>query len=110
MHCGRFMAAPLTRREMLRRCANGFGAVALTALLAGSDIRMSHLEGDERVQDPYCLRCQPQVMGGALDLLTQAARTLIVEVNAAPARGSAVAARAKTAQRAKRKGAKAKRR
>jgi histidine ammonia-lyase len=55
---------------------------ALTALLAGSDIRMSHLEGDERVQDPYCLRCQPQVMGSALDLLTQAARTLIVEANA----------------------------
>jgi hypothetical protein len=33
-HCGRFIAAPLTRREMLLRCANGFGAVALTALLA----------------------------------------------------------------------------
>ena len=55
---------------------------ALTALLEGSDIRMSHLEGDERVQDPYCLRCQPQVSGAALDLLTQAARTLVVEVNA----------------------------
>src|SRR5689334_14799994 len=34
MHCRRFLAAPLTRREMLRRCANGFGAVALAALLA----------------------------------------------------------------------------
>ncbi|HEY7155197.1 MAG TPA: DUF1501 domain-containing protein [Gemmataceae bacterium] len=34
MHCGRFLDAPLTRRDMLRRCANGFGAVALTALLA----------------------------------------------------------------------------
>src|SRR5438034_9273121 len=56
--------------------------VALTALLEGSDIRMSHLEGDERVQDPYCLRCQPQVAGAALDLLTQAARTLTVEANA----------------------------
>jgi histidine ammonia-lyase len=55
---------------------------ALTALLAGSDIRQSHLEGDERVQDPYCLRCQPQVAGAALDLLTQAARTLEVEANA----------------------------
>ena len=55
---------------------------ALTTLLEGSDIRMSHLEGDERVQDPYCLRCQPQVAGAALDLLTQAARTLTVEVNA----------------------------
>ncbi|MBO0750626.1 MAG: histidine ammonia-lyase [Bradyrhizobiaceae bacterium] len=55
---------------------------ALTALLAGSDIRRSHLEGDERVQDPYCLRCQPQVAGAALDLLTQAADTLKVEANA----------------------------
>src|SRR5436190_20416359 len=34
MHCGRFLPRPLTRREMLRRCANGFGAVALAALLA----------------------------------------------------------------------------
>lgn len=32
-HCGRFIPAPLTRREMLRRCAGGFGAVALTALM-----------------------------------------------------------------------------
>jgi len=55
---------------------------ALTALLEGSDIRQSHLEGDDRVQDPYCLRCQPQVAGAALDLLTQAARTLAIEANA----------------------------
>jgi histidine ammonia-lyase len=55
---------------------------ALTALLAGSDIRQSHLEGDERVQDPYCLRCQPQVAGAAFDLLSQAARTLTIEANA----------------------------
>jgi histidine ammonia-lyase len=34
------------------------------------------------VQDPYCLRCQPQVVGAVLDLLTQAARTLTVEANA----------------------------
>jgi hypothetical protein len=34
MHCGRFIPTPLTRREMLLRCANGFGAVALSALLA----------------------------------------------------------------------------
>jgi len=57
-------------------------SAVLTALLQGSDIRMSHLEGDERVQDPYCLRCQPQVAGAAFDLLTQVARTLTVEVNA----------------------------
>ncbi len=34
MHCRRFLAPPLTRRDMLLRCANGFGAVALAALLA----------------------------------------------------------------------------
>src|SRR6058998_3215148 len=34
MHCGRFVVPPLTRREMLLRCANGFGAVALAALMA----------------------------------------------------------------------------
>jgi histidine ammonia-lyase len=57
-------------------------AAALRALLAGSGIRASHLVGDPRVQDPYCLRCQPQVMGAALDLLRQAAATLIDEANA----------------------------
>ncbi|GJE01795.1 histidine ammonia-lyase [Methylobacterium isbiliense] len=56
-------------------------AAALRSLLAGSPIRASHLVGDERVQDPYCLRCQPQVMGAALDLLRQAAATLETEAN-----------------------------
>ena len=51
-------------------------ADALRALMAGSAIRESHRVDDERVQDPYCLRCQPQVMGAALDLLRQAADTL----------------------------------
>jgi histidine ammonia-lyase len=51
-------------------------------LLAGSAIRASHRENDERVQDPYSLRCQPQVMGAALDLLRHAARTLCIEANA----------------------------
>ncbi|HEY2590661.1 MAG TPA: aromatic amino acid lyase, partial [Steroidobacteraceae bacterium] len=46
-----------------------------------SAIRASHLIGDERVQDPYCLRCQPQVMGAALDLLRYAAGTLEREAN-----------------------------
>jgi histidine ammonia-lyase len=56
-------------------------AEALRALMEGSAIRASHLIGDERVQDPYCLRCQPQVMGAALDLLRQAATTLADEAN-----------------------------
>ena len=69
--------------QQLRGHAGQIAAgAALTALLEGSDISMSHLEGDERVQDPYCLRCQPQVAGAALDLLTQAARTLTIEANA----------------------------
>ena len=56
-------------------------AAALRALMAGSAIRQSHLVGDPRVQDPYCLRCQPQVMGAALDVLRQAAGTLEIEAN-----------------------------
>jgi histidine ammonia-lyase len=56
-------------------------AAALRALMAGSSIRASHLTNDERVQDPYCLRCQPQVMGAVLDLMRQAAATLAIEAN-----------------------------
>ena len=56
-------------------------ARALAALMDGSVIRQSHLVGDTRVQDPYCVRCQPQVMGACLDLLRQAARTLEIEAN-----------------------------
>jgi histidine ammonia-lyase len=51
-------------------------------LVAGSAIRASHLVGDERVQDPYSLRCQPQVMGAVMDLLTNTGRTLLIEANA----------------------------
>jgi histidine ammonia-lyase len=54
-------------------------AQALRDLMRGSAIRASHLYDDERVQDPYCLRCQPQVMGAVLDLLRQAATTLGTE-------------------------------
>ncbi|QRY65809.1 histidine ammonia-lyase (plasmid) [Ensifer sp. PDNC004] len=57
-------------------------AAALRALLAGSAIRESHIEGDERVQDPYCIRCQPQVDGACLDLLRSVARVLETEANA----------------------------
>ncbi len=57
-------------------------AAAMRTLLSGSEIRESHREGDARVQDPYCIRCQPQVTGAALDLLRFAAGTLITEANA----------------------------
>ena len=50
-------------------------------LLGGSAIRASHAECD-RVQDPYCLRCQPQVMGACLDLIRNCAATLVIEANA----------------------------
>lgn len=50
-------------------------------LLQGSQIRESHREDDDRVQDPYSLRCQPQVMGACLDLIRNAARTLQIEAN-----------------------------
>ncbi len=56
-------------------------ATILRDLMAGSEIRASHLQNDTRVQDPYCIRCQPQVMGAALDLMRQAATTLAVEAN-----------------------------
>ncbi|MFT0531923.1 histidine ammonia-lyase [Castellaniella hirudinis] len=52
------------------------------ALLAGSAIRQSHLVSDNKVQDPYSLRCQPQVMGAIHDLMRQAAGTLLTEANA----------------------------
>ncbi|MBR9763820.1 MAG: histidine ammonia-lyase [Rhodobacteraceae bacterium] len=57
-------------------------AAALRGLMQGSQIRESHRDGDQRVQDPYCIRCQPQVLGAALDLLRQAANTLQAEANA----------------------------
>lgn len=58
-------------------------AAAMRAILSGSEIRESHREGDTRVQDPYCIRCQPQVTGAAMDVIRQAARTLEIEANAA---------------------------
>ena len=58
-------------------------AATMRALLDGSEIRESHREGDSRVQDPYCIRCQPQVTGAAIDVLRMAARTLETEANAA---------------------------
>jgi histidine ammonia-lyase len=56
-------------------------ASALQKLMAGSPLRASHLVNDSRVQDPYCLRCQPQVMGACLDLLRDAADFLGTEAN-----------------------------
>ena len=57
-------------------------AAMLRDLMDGSQIRDSHRIGDDKVQDPYSLRCQPQVMGAVLDLLRGAARALVIEANA----------------------------
>ena len=57
-------------------------AASLRALMQGSEIRASHREGDEKVQDPYSFRCQPQVMGAVLDVITASARTLHIEAGA----------------------------
>jgi histidine ammonia-lyase len=57
-------------------------AAAYRALMVGSEIRRSHLEQDDRVQDPYCLRCQPQVMGACLDQMRYATQVLVREANA----------------------------
>ncbi|HYN60657.1 MAG TPA: aromatic amino acid lyase, partial [Rubrivivax sp.] len=57
-------------------------AQAYRALLAGSQIRQSHASGDDRVQDPYSLRCQPQVVGACIDQLRHAAGVLLREANA----------------------------
>jgi histidine ammonia-lyase len=56
-------------------------ATALRQLMKGSAIRASHLVGDERVQDPYCVRCQPQVMGAVLEVARQATAMLATEAN-----------------------------
>lgn len=55
-------------------------AAALKELIAGSKIRESHVDCG-KVQDPYSLRCQPQVMGAVLDLMRNAATTLVIEAN-----------------------------
>jgi histidine ammonia-lyase len=56
-------------------------AAAIDDFLSGSEILTSHI-ACSRVQDPYSFRCQPQVMGAALDLLENVARTLTIEAAA----------------------------
>lgn len=81
------MASPAPFRAEIHKVRGHQGqidaAAVLRSLLSGSQIRESHREDDDRVQDPYCIRCQPQVMGACVDLLRQAGRTLQIEANAA---------------------------
>jgi histidine ammonia-lyase len=58
-------------------------AAVLRGLVADSEIRESHRDGDPRVQDAYSLRCTPQVLGAVRDSIGFAASTLDVELNAA---------------------------
>lgn len=76
--------APFDERIHIARGQKGQIEVAarLRALMSGSAIRESHRTGDDRVQDPYSIRCQPQVMGACLDVLNAAAQTLEIEANA----------------------------
>ena len=75
--------APFDPRIQHLRGHDGQARVARVyrELLAGSEIRESH-RTCSRVQDPYSLRCQPQVMGACLDLMLQQAATLTTEANA----------------------------
>ncbi|MEM7508217.1 MAG: histidine ammonia-lyase [Pseudomonadota bacterium] len=77
-------AAPFRPEIHALRGHPGQIAVAgrLRELMAGSEIRESHREGDERVQDPYCLRCQPQVAGAAMDIANTVSETLQREATA----------------------------
>ena len=76
--------APFDPRIHALRGQPGQIAVAarLRALMAGSAIRDSHRDDCAKVQDPYSLRCQPQVMGAVLDVLNGAAAALEREANA----------------------------
>jgi len=58
----------------------GAAARALRGLLAQSEIRESHRDNDPRVQDPYSLRCMPQVHGATLEALEAARRTVETEM------------------------------
>lgn len=77
--------APLLEEIHMLRGHPGqiIAAKTMRDLLEGSEIREAHRDDDPRVQDPYCMRCQPQVAGAAMDLLVQAGLTLRREANAA---------------------------
>lgn len=74
---------PFDKRIQNVRGHGGQIAVAsvLRDLMHGSEIRASHVEC-ERVQDPYSIRCQPQVVGACLDVLRHVCRVLETEANA----------------------------
>ena len=54
----------------------------MRSLLEDSEIRESHRDNDDRVQDAYSLRCTPQVLGAVADAVRFARETALVELNA----------------------------
>lgn len=78
---------PVAFDERIQNARGQLGQAAsaslLRGLLADSEIRESHREGDSRVQDPYSLRCMPQVHGPVLDALDFASSVIGREINAA---------------------------
>lgn len=78
---------PVAFDERIQNARGQLGQAAsaslLRDLLAESEIRESHRHGDSRVQDPYSLRCMPQVHGPVLDALDFASGVIGREINAA---------------------------
>jgi histidine ammonia-lyase len=81
------LGTPVAFDERLQAARGQVGqsksAELLRDLLSGSEIRESHREGDPRVQDPYALRCMPQVHGPVLDAIEWAEQIIGREINAA---------------------------
>src|SRR5205823_1068681 len=81
------LGTPVAFDERIHAARGQLGQAASAAvfreLLADSEIRESHRHGDPRVQDPYSLRCMPQVHGPVLDAIDFAASIVSRELNAA---------------------------
>ncbi|MCH2140502.1 MAG: histidine ammonia-lyase [Phycisphaerales bacterium] len=84
LDASRGSAGPYDARIQEIRCQPGQMAVAerLRNLLNGSTILTSHADDDPRVQDPYCLRCAPQVLGAAIDTLDHVQKIVQYEMGA----------------------------
>ncbi|HUR00326.1 MAG TPA: histidine ammonia-lyase [Gemmatimonadaceae bacterium] len=81
------LGTPVAFDERIHRARGQRGqarsAAYLRDLLADSELRESHRFGDPRVQDPYALRCMPQVHGPVLDALDFIEQQVSLELNAA---------------------------
>jgi histidine ammonia-lyase len=81
------LGTPVAFDERIQSARGQLGQAASAAvlrdLLADSEIRESHRHGDPRVQDPYSLRCMPQVHGPVLDAIDFASGMVSRELNAA---------------------------